>query len=99
MPGALDIPDPALSDPKATEIARIWAAHGGQHVTLRVGLWKDPGSWGIVLADLAHHVANAYVQESGMEHAHVVSRIVELMRAELDRPTDTPIGQVRPREQ
>jgi uncharacterized protein (DUF2267 family) len=99
MPGALEIPGPALSDPEATEIARVWVAHQGQHVSLRVGLWKEPESWGIVLADLVQHIANAYVQENHLDREHVVASIFKLIQAELARPTDTPIGRVTPPEQ
>ena len=45
------------------EVARIWAAHGRQHVHIRTGLWEDPGAWGIMLVDLARHAANIYEQE------------------------------------
>lgn len=39
-------PPEALTDPKAVEFARIWAAHKQQHVSLRVDQWKhDPGVW------------------------------------------------------
>jgi hypothetical protein len=48
MPRELPIPGPALSDPKAVEIARVWAAHKGEHVSLNVSLWEDPGSWGLI---------------------------------------------------
>ena len=45
---ALEIPQEVEGDPKATEIARIWAAHGKQHVHLRSGLCAPPR----VVADL-----------------------------------------------
>jgi hypothetical protein len=60
MSKALEIPSTVEGDPNALEIARIWAAHGQQHVALRSGLWEDAGNWGIMLVDLARHVANAY---------------------------------------
>ncbi len=49
---ALEIPPAVEGDPKATEIARIWTAHGQQRVHLRSGLWADAGNWGIMLVDL-----------------------------------------------
>lgn len=96
MLSELTIPDHALSDPKARELARIWAAHGRQHVSLRVGLWPDPGSWGIMLADLVMHITNAYVQEGSSDAGVVTSRILEAFNAEIERPTDKPIGKVEP---
>jgi hypothetical protein len=49
--GQLQIPDRTTDDPRAFEIVRVWVAHGEQHVAIRVGAWKKPGSWGIVLAE------------------------------------------------
>jgi hypothetical protein len=96
MSTELPIPDAAASDPKARELARVWAANGAQHVSLRVGLWRDPFSWGIMLADLANHIANAYAQEQSRDRAGTVARILEGMHAELERPTDTPTGRLLP---
>jgi hypothetical protein len=56
----LPIPEPALADPGARELLRVWAARGAQHVSIATGLWKDPGAWGIALVDLAPHIARAY---------------------------------------
>jgi hypothetical protein len=50
----------AEEDPKAIEVVRVWVAKGGQHVSINPFVWKDPEAWGIVLADLAGHLANAY---------------------------------------
>jgi hypothetical protein len=36
------IPLAAEEGPKATEVARIWVAKGGQHVSLNPLVWKDP---------------------------------------------------------
>jgi len=43
--GELVIPPLALEDSEGKEIARIWAAQGAQHVSLRIGQWPDPGAW------------------------------------------------------
>jgi uncharacterized protein DUF5076 len=96
LPNELTIPDQALSDPKARELIRIWAAHGQQHVTIQTGLWPDPGSWGIMLADLVMHITNAYVQEGSSDAGVVTSRILEAFNAEIEWPTDKPIGKVGP---
>ncbi len=60
----LVVPDAAKEDPKSFELIRIWIANKGQPVALR-NVWKDPASWGLMLCDLARHVANAYQQEEG----------------------------------
>ena len=90
----LIIPDAAIKDPKSTEVARVWVAAGGQHVSLRPTAWKDPAAWGIVLADLARHLANAYNQELGYDKADCLRRIKVMLDAELDSPTDNPSGKL-----
>ena len=89
---ALEIPATAMGDPNALEIARIWAAHGQQHVHLRSDLWPDAGNWGIMLVDLARHVANAYEQDGRADYFAVLARIRAIFDAEWDSPTDIARG-------
>ena len=96
MSDELIIPPRAETDPNARELVRVWAAHGQQHVSIRVGVWPDPGAWGVMLADLVGHIANAYVQEGSSDAGVVTARILEMFNAEVERPTDTPIGKVEP---
>ena len=91
---ALEIPPTVEGDPKAIEIARIWAAHGQQHVHLRSDLWADAGNWGIMLVDLARHVANAYEQDGRGDYFEVLARIREIFEAEWDSPTDIVRGKL-----
>src|SRR6266481_394763 len=55
----LDLPPAAQRDKTAFEVLRVWIAEQGQHVSIRSGAWEDPFAWGIVLADLARHIAHA----------------------------------------
>ena|SRR2546422_5369128 len=94
-PGALLVPPIAQRDPKAIELARIWAAEGSQHVSLRPDAWKDPAAWGILLVDLAKHVANALHEQSGRDRADTLQRI----RAGFDArssPTTLPPASRKP---
>ncbi|MCY2964636.1 MAG: DUF5076 domain-containing protein [Planctomycetota bacterium] len=90
----LPVPHSATSDPKAIELLRVWAAHGEQHVSLVPGIWKDPASWGIMLVDLAKHVARAYEESSGLEYELAIQRIRQGIDAEWQDATDTPIGKL-----
>ncbi len=56
-------------------------------VALNVAAFAHPGAWGIVIADLVQHVANAYAQE-GLAAAPVMAEIRRIVLAELDAPTD-----------
>jgi len=91
---ALELPPAVEGDPKAREIAPIWAAHGQQHVHLRSGLWADPGNWGIMLVDLARHVANAYEQDGRGDYFEVLSRIHDIFEAEWRSPTAIARGKL-----
>ena len=92
MPRELPVPPVAASDPKSVEIARVWATEGGQHVSLAAELWKDPAAWGLMLVDLARHVANGYEQAQGRNREEVLGRIREGFDAEWESPTDKPTG-------
>ena len=71
----LAIPSGVEEDPNAFEILRIWLAHQGQHVSLRSGVWEDPAAWGIMLSDLAKHVANSYYENNGLDRGKTLQRI------------------------
>lgn len=90
----LVIPDAAKDDSHSFELLRVWVANKGQHVSLRAGVWNDPAAWGIMLADLARHVANAYQQDAGLDHSKTLRRIKNALDVELASPTDEPSGQV-----
>ena len=88
--GELDVPPIANSHAQAVEVLRVWATPGQpQQLTLRT-TWKDPGAWGLMLADIARHAANAYHNE-GEDRAVALARIRQLFEAEFARPTDDPV--------
>ena len=81
-------PPPAAREAgRAEELARIWLVDGDQHVVISPHLWKDPASWGLMLVDLARHVAGAYAAQ-GRDRAETLERILAGFRAELEHPTD-----------
>lgn len=88
------IPDAAKKDPQSFEVLRVWVANKGQHVSLRVAVWSDPAAWGIMLADLAGHLANSYQQDAGLDRPKTLQRIKDAWDAEFSSPTDEPSGQV-----
>jgi hypothetical protein len=90
-PNALVIPPEAEVDPKAGELLRAWVSKGGLHCSLKPTVWEDPGSWGILLADVARHVASA-LQESGKHPIDTLERIRRAFQAEMEFPTEKPTG-------
>ena len=85
----LELPPMATSNGQSFEVLRVWTASGSQEVVLKT-TWKDPATWGLMLADIARHAANAYANE-GHDRAEVLAQIRQLMDAEFSDPTDVPI--------
>ena len=86
----LDPPPVAMQNPDSVEVLLVWAASGqAQEVVLKTN-WKDAGAWGLMLADIARHAANAYENE-GYDRTEVLARIRQLFDAEFADPTDEPI--------
>jgi hypothetical protein len=91
----LDIPPVAQRDKASFEVLRVWIAEQGQHVSIRSGAWNDPFAWGIVLADLARHIALAHeIQDKKIDKEAFLERLLEGFSAEIDSPTDEPEGEV-----
>jgi hypothetical protein len=86
----LSIPDAANGDAQSFELIRIWIANQSQHVTMRVGVWDDPAQWGMMLADLAGHVAKGYEQSEGVSRALVLERIHEAFNAHFAQVEQSP---------
>jgi hypothetical protein len=82
----LDPPAPVLVDAKATEVLRVWAGTDRLLLTLRTS-WSDPAAWGIVLADIARHVANAYESEGYGRAEQVEARVRQAFLAEWEEQT------------
>lgn len=82
----LPIPSTVIAAKEKTEMARIWIADGDQIVTLSPRLWDDPGAWGLMLVDIARHVAQAY-QAKGVDSAISLEKIRSAMEAEWANPT------------
>ena len=59
---------------------------------MNIGTWEDAGNWGILLADVARHVANATEEAEGTPRREMLDRIRLLFNTELDSPTDEPSG-------
>lgn len=90
----LRVPEPARTDPKSFELLRVWVAHQDQHISLRVGVWEDPAAWGVMLADLARHIANAFEKVEHRDPVNVLEQIRAGFEAEMAVPTDAVRGEV-----
>src|SRR4051812_40218515 len=94
MRGELPIPETCYRDTDSLEMIRAWIADAGMHVSLNIGVWDRPdseyteaASWGILLADLAHHVANALQETNGVDREASLQEIKELFLSQLKKPS------------
>ncbi len=93
---ALPIPAAASRDPRSLEVLRVWIANGEQHVALAFGMWEDAAAWGLLLADLARHIAEAHAQQdTDVDAEDFLERLRSGMEAELDGPTDDIEGSIQ----
>jgi len=93
------IPPAALRDADAVELARVWIAEQGLHCSLKFGMYADDDdvarettAWGIILADLAGHVADALSAAGMGAKAALFDAVVESFGAEVSRPTSNRKG-------
>jgi hypothetical protein len=87
---ALQIPPGIASDKNACELVRAWAAHGGLQCSLNVNAWKDDQAqirWGILLSDIARHVADALYQSKHADKHQTLSEIRAVFNSELNDPS------------
>lgn len=75
----LHIPATALSFDDADEFVRFWVAGGDSHVALRMGVFGDSEleSWGMILADIARHVVEAYRDQNPIDASRAYSLIAD----------------------
>ena len=83
---ALHIPPTALEQ-GGVEVLRAAIVEGGLHVSLRRA-FDDPEAWGMLIADVARHVARIYAKEKNMSEDETLARIRGIFEAEMDSPTD-----------
>lgn len=84
---ALTTPPMAAKHENANEVLRVWTVKDGPNQFVIEPFWEDAGTWGILLADIARHSAIAHAQKYGGDSSLILSRIEELLVAELNRPT------------
>ena len=90
--GELMIPPIASADSSGKEVLRAWVADNSFHVSLRPEVWDDSAAWGVAIADIIRHLADAYYATKGSDREETIGRVLSLLHAELDAPTDTPTG-------
>lgn len=73
----------------ATELVRAWIVEKDLHCSLNVGVFGDNEKiiWGILLSDVARHVADAMEKEKGIPAAETLAQIASSFNYEMRTPT------------
>lgn len=88
----LVIPAEVTRDLRSSEVLRAWVANEGLVCSLRPDIWDEPANWGILLADVARHVANAVHDLNGSDPDETIAQIKTCFDSELTEPTDEASG-------
>jgi hypothetical protein len=83
---------PDAADPEAAEVLRAWVVGEELHCSLRTDTFAEPSTWGLLLADVVRHVAEALRQNDGRD----VADSVRAIRAAFDAEMDSPDGAAGP---
>jgi hypothetical protein len=79
-------------------LIRLWAAKQKLHSVLRIGFWEDRDidecdAWGVVLADMLHHIGNAHEEAYGRDPRETRRRVFEALQREFSKPTSPRVGE------
>lgn len=83
---ALHVP-PAALEQGGVEVLRAIIVEGALHVSLRRA-FDEPDVWGMLIADVARHIARIYAKETAMNEEQALDRVLAIFQAEMDNPTD-----------
>ena len=91
------MPPAAQRDDQSWELMRVWFAEHGLHCSLKVGVYESEGigeerAWGMVLADVTRHLADAVSSLTGREKEAALQAIRLHFEEELDSPTSQTHG-------
>lgn len=87
------IPPEASDADEAHEVFRGWLIDKRFVCTLVPTAFKDPAVWGVLLADAAHHIANALAESENADRTAVLASITRAFDVEMRSPTDEHTGQ------
>jgi Domain of unknown function (DUF5076) len=82
-------PPPGVTgDSKSREVLRAWVANEGLLVSLDPLAFGGPATWGMLLVDIARHVARSFEQEGQNTFDGAMLKMRCLFDQEWDAPTD-----------
>lgn len=87
-PEELSLPPEIVDAKQADEVLRAWIVDSRLVAVLDAQAFEDPGVWGMLLADIARHVGQAYEQLEGADAEQVSQAIARSFAEEIANPTD-----------
>ncbi len=73
---------------QAVELLRAWVVGQELHCSLAADAVPDADTWGVVLADLARHLARALKERDGQDEATTLRAVRAAFEAELLSPAE-----------
>lgn len=73
---------------EASEVLRAWIVDGALHVSLQRG-FEDAAVWGVLLGDVARHVAKIFETENVCSEEEAIDAIKATLDAEWGAPRET----------
>ncbi len=86
-PRQLAIPPGAFEVEGATGVFRAWAVDGGLDISF-ITAFDEPSVWGLLLVDIARHVARGYERDGVCTQDAALDQIKAMLDSEWYRPTD-----------
>jgi len=83
---------PAAEGEQTVELLRAWVVGQELHCSLAADAFPDADTWGVVLADLARHLARARKDRDGRDEAATLQAVRAAFEAELLAPAESPEG-------
>lgn len=77
-----------MKNNESIEIVKILLSHDKQEFILKSDVWEDPAAWGILLVDLAKHIAISYSQANNLDSKKVLQRIRNGFDIEWESPSE-----------
>jgi hypothetical protein len=82
------LPTPPAGDHPTIEVLRVWIAKQELQCSLQVDVLPDPADWGLLLADVARHIARAVEEVDGKSAEETLAQIRGGFEKELDKPAE-----------
>ncbi|MCX5494116.1 DUF5076 domain-containing protein [Kaistia dalseonensis] len=86
-PRQLDIPPGVWGSDDAAEVFRAWIVDNGLDVSFRTA-FDSPSTWGILLVDIARHVARGFETDGVCSQEQALEQIKAMFDAEWHRSSD-----------